>query len=63
MSRRRSYKLLKTQCRLVCVPVIRWQDYLTMLSSRAYANLTLLNCVCTLCRVLISEALGTRAPG
>jgi len=56
MSRRRSYELLKTQCRLVCVPVIRWQEYLTMLSSRAYANLTLLNCVCTLCRVLIYEA-------
>ena len=56
MTMRRSYKLLKAQCRLVRVPVIRWQDYLTMVSTREYANLTVLNCVCTLCRILIYEA-------
>ena len=56
MSISKSYALLKEQCTKVGVPTIRWPDYLDIVSTREYDNLTLLNCVCTLCRVLIYEA-------
>ena len=59
MSIRRSYGLLKKACARVGVPAIRWNEYLVEVSSKAYAKLTVLNCVCTYCRILIYENKAT----
>jgi len=58
MSMRRSFRLLKEQCKVLNVPVIRWPDYHAILSSREYDKMTILNCVCVYCRALIYEATG-----
>ena len=55
MSMRKSYASFKAACARLGLKAIRWDDYLLEVSSKAYAKMTVLNCVCTYCRTLIYE--------
>ena len=59
MSMRRSYAFFKAACVRLGLNAIRWGDYLLEVSSKAYAKMTVLNCVCTYCRTLIYENKAT----
>ena len=59
MSMRKSYAFFKAACVRLGLKAIRWADYLLEVSSKAYAKMTVLNCVCTYCRTLIYENKAT----
>ena len=50
-----SWKLYKQGCTDAGVRPIRYPSYLLLLSNSAYGLLKIVNCVCTICRILLFE--------